>query len=312
MIRGMTDVLVTRARGGDADAFRALVEPYRRELHLHCYRLLGSVFDADDVLQEVFLAAWRGLATFEERASPRTWLYRIATNRCLNAIRDGRRRIPAEPVPPFEPPEPTRRSDVTWLQPCPEPEASYGRRETVELAFVAGLQRLPPRQAAALLLKDVLEYSTPEVADLLGITEVAVKGMLQRARATLTRHRPSRDDLPAGSPQERRLSERLAEAFVARDLDGLLALLTDDVWLAMPPAPHEYHGRAAVAEFLAVSWAATTGRLDVTPTRANGQPAFGLYLDGRPAGILVLTCTADGVSRMTRFLDDALFPRFGF
>jgi RNA polymerase sigma-70 factor (ECF subfamily) len=311
MIRGMTDALVARARSGDAEAFQALVEPYRRELHLHCYRLLGSLFDADDVLQEVLLAAWRGLPTFEERASPRTWLYRIATNRCLNAIRDGRRRIPAEPMAPFEPPEPTRRSDVTWLQPYPEPEASYGQRETVELAFIAGLQRLPPRQAAALVLRDVLGYSTPEVAALLGTTEVAVKGALQRARATLTRQRPARDDLPSGSAEERRLSQRFAEAFVARDLEGLLALLTDDVWLAMPPAPHEYHGRAAVEAFLTAAWAATTSRLDITPTRANGQPAFGCHLGGRPAGILVLTCESNGISRVDRFLDNDLLPRFG-
>jgi RNA polymerase sigma-70 factor (TIGR02960 family) len=307
----MTDALVERARAGDAEAFRALVEPYRRELHLHCYRLLGSLVDADDVLQEVMLAAWRGLATYEERAAPRTWLYRIATNRCLNWVRDGRRRIPAEPVPPFDPPEPTRRGDVPWLQPCPEtPEVHAARRETVELAFVAGLQRLPPRQAATLVLRDVLGYSAPEVADLLGTSEVAVKGTLQRARATMHRLRPARERVAAGSPQEQRLCRRFAEAFVARDLTGLLALLTDDAWLAMPPAPHEYHGPAAITAFLRAGWAGTTSRLDLRPVRANGQPAFGCYLAGRPAGVLVLTCHEGRISGLTRFLDGDLFPAF--
>jgi RNA polymerase sigma-70 factor (ECF subfamily) len=306
----MTDALLARARAGDAEAFRDLVDPYRGELRLHCYRLLGSFSDAEDVLQEVLLAAWRGLATFEERASPRTWLYRIATNRCLNAIRDGRRRIPVEPVPPFEPPEPTRRSDVPWLQPYPEsPELHAARRETVELAFVAGLQRLPPRQAATLVLRDVLGYSAPEVADLLDTTETAVKGTLQRARATMTRLRPDRERVAAGSPEERRLSRRFAEAFVAGDLSGLLALLTDDAWLAMPPAPHEYHGRDAVAAFLRAGWAATTSHLELTPLRANGQPAFACHLSGRPAGLLVLTCHEGRVSGLTRFLDGSAVRR---
>lgn len=303
----MTDALVARARAGDAEAFRDLVEPYRRELRLHCYRLLGSLVDADDVLQEVLLAAWRGLGSFEERATPRTWLYRIATHRCLNAVRDGRRRIPVEPVPPFDPPEPTRRSDVPWLQPYPGPELHTEARETVELAFVAGLQRLPPRQAATLVLCDVLGYSQPEVAEMLGTTGVAVKGALQRARATMGR--PAREPVPAGSPEELRLSRSFAEAFVARDLDRLLALLTDDVWLAMPPAPHEYHGRAAVTAFLRASWAGG-GHIDLRPVRANGQPAFACHLAGRPAGIMVLTCTEGGITALTRFLDSTLFQSF--
>jgi RNA polymerase sigma-70 factor (TIGR02960 family) len=284
----------------EADAFRDLVEPHRGELRLHCYRLLGSLTDADDVLQEVLLAAWRGLDTFEGRAAPRTWLYRIATNRCLNAIRDGRRRIPAEPLPPFDPPEPTRRGDVTWLQPYPEtPETRAARRETVELAFIVALQRLPPRQAATLVLRDVLGYSAPEVADMLGTTEVAVKGALQRARATL--RTPGGDMAPAA---ERELSRRFAKAFVDRDLDRLLALLTDDAWLAMPPAPHEYHGHAAIAEFLRTAWAATTSVEVLRPTRANGQPAFDCRLgEGEAeAGIIVLTCTDDRISGITRFL----------
>jgi RNA polymerase sigma-70 factor (ECF subfamily) len=315
-------MLLTRARAGDDTAFGELVEPYRRELHVHCYRLLGSVTDAEDVLQEALLAAWRGLGGFAARASVRTWLYRIATNRCLNFIRDGRRRVPTEPVPPFQPPEPTHRGEVAWLQPYPDawldeldPEARYGLRESVELAFVAGLQRLPPRQAATLVLRDVLGYPADEVARMLDTTETAVKGALQRARAALSTGRPARDAVAAGSPRERELSRRFAAAFVARDIDGLLGLLTDDAWLAMPPAPHEYHGRAAIAGFLEVSGGWRGGRrLVLVPTRANRQPAFGCYLGddaGDPAGIMVLTVAGGGIAGMTRFLDNRLFAAFG-
>src|SRR5580693_4910808 len=197
---GMVEqVTLQRARAGDEQAFRELTDPYRRELQVHCYRMLGSLTDAEDVLQETLLAAWRGLAGFTERASVRTWLYRIATNQCLNARRAASRRIPAEPVPPFQPPEPTRRAEITWLQPYPDtlldgicdaapgPEARYEATEAIELAFIAGLQRMPPRQAATLLLRDVLGFGTAEVAGLLDTTPVAVKGSLQRARAASAR-----------------------------------------------------------------------------------------------------------------------------
>jgi RNA polymerase sigma-70 factor (TIGR02960 family) len=184
----VSEATLVRARAGDAAAFGELIDPYRRELHLHCYRILGSLTDAEDILQEALLAAWRGLEGFEGRASLRAWLYRVATNRCLNALRDRGRRRPPEPVPPFEPPEPTRRADVTWLQPYPDelleqlqdpapgPEARYQTRESVELAFIAGLQRLPPRQVAALVLRDVLGYSIAEVAEMLDSSQMAVKG----------------------------------------------------------------------------------------------------------------------------------------
>jgi RNA polymerase sigma-70 factor (TIGR02960 family) len=183
----------------DGTGFAELIEPHRRELLLHCYRMLGSLSDAEDVLQETLVAAWKGLADFEGRSSLWSWLYRIATNRCLNARRDASRRVPAAPVPPFQPPEPTRRDAVTWLQPWPDalldqvpddapgPEARYGMKEAVALAFIAGLQRLPPRQAAVLVLRDVLGYSTAEVAGMLATTTTVVKGALQRARATLGR-----------------------------------------------------------------------------------------------------------------------------
>lgn len=305
--------------------FEDLVAAHRRELLVHCYRLLGSVTDAEDVLQEALLAAWRGLDGFEGRASPRSWLYRIATNRCLNALRDRGRRIPPEPQPPFQPPEPSRRGDVTWLQPYPDalleqvpdgdrgPEARYTAREAIELAFIAALQRLTPRQAAALVLCDVLGYPLGEVAPMLDTTPTAIKGLLQRARGAIERHRdPAREAQPApGSAAERQMVERFAEAFAGDDFDSLVSLLTDAAWLAMPPAPHEYHGVAAIISFLRTSaaWRASQGlRVRLSPTRMNGQPAFASQFvrDGfeRPGGLIVLTLAGDGLSGMTLFLHD--------
>jgi len=312
----MSDAL-SRARAGDELAFRELVEPHRRELQLHCYRMLGSRTDAEDVLQESLFAAWNGLAGFEERSSLRAWLYRIATNRCLNARRDSARRAPSAPVAPFEPPAPTRHSEITWLQPYPDellgehadgapgPEARYQLKEAVQLAFIAGLQRLPARQTAALVLRDVLGFSTAEVARMLGTTGAAVKGALQRARATM-------DQIPppaAGSADEQRLARLFADAFTARDIDAVTALLTDDAWLTMPPAPHEYHGVDAVAAFLTASpsWS-NRRRLVLTAARANNQPAFACQLTEpdadvlRPAGLMVLTVRGDRISGLTRFL----------
>jgi RNA polymerase sigma-70 factor (ECF subfamily) len=319
---------LARARAGDQHAFRELTEPHRRELQLHCYRLLGSVQDAEDVLQETLLAAWRGLEGFEGRATPRAWLYRIATNRCLNALRAARRRPPPAPVPPFPPPEPTRHGEPTGLQPYPDallaglpdaapgPEARYEAREAIELAFIAGLQDLPPRQRAALVLRDVLGYPTTEVAALLGSSEAAVKGALQRARATLDEHRTATARPPAG--RERELARRFAEAFEADDIDGVIALLTADAWLTMPPAPHEYQGAAAIAAFLGASTAwHGVRRFRLVPTRANTQPAFACYLGipGEPAaeaaGLIVLTLAGDRIRAITRFLDTAVFDHFG-
>ncbi|MFE5502986.1 RNA polymerase subunit sigma-70 [Amycolatopsis japonica] len=300
-------------RATDEQSFRELAETYRHELHLHCYRILGSLTDAEDAVQETLLAAWRGLDGFEGRSSLRTWLYRIATNRCLNALRDAGRRRPPEPVPPFDPPEPSRRGEMTWLQPYPDellervadsdpgPEARYGTRESIELAFITGLQLLPPRQAATLVLRDVLCFPAGEVASMLGTTETAVKGILQRARASLDKHRESAGHRP--SPQERELTRRFADAFTAGDLDGVLGLLTDDAWLAMPPAPHEYHGLEAIAGFLRVTMAVPVERFAMTPTRANNQPAFRCRHGETPAGLMVLTLDGDRISAITRFLD---------
>ncbi|UUV33742.1 RNA polymerase subunit sigma-70 [Amycolatopsis roodepoortensis] len=296
-------------RATDEQGFRELADTYRDELHLHCYRILGSLTDAEDAVQETLLAAWRGLDGFEGRSSFRTWLYRIATNRCLNALRDAGRRRPPEPVPPFDPPEPSRRGEVTWLQPYPDeladsepgPEARYTTREAVELAFITGLQLLPPRQAAVLVLRDVLCFPAGEVASMLGTTETAVKGILQRARASLDKHRARTAHRP--SPRERELTRRFADAFTAGDLDGVLSLLTDDAWLAMPPAPHEYHGREAIAGFLRVTMAVPVEGFTMTPTRANGQPAFVCRHGETPAGLMVLTLDGDRIRAITRFLD---------
>ena len=325
----MEQTTLQRARDGDERAFRELTDPYRRELQVHCYRMLGSLTDAEDLLQETLLAAWRGLADFQERASVRTWLYRIATNRCLNALRGAGRRIPTEPVPPFQPPEPSRRGEITWLQPYPDallegiadpapgPEARYQATEAVELAFVAGLQRMPPRQAAALVLRDVLGFATDEVAGMLGTSHTAVKGALQRARAALDRARAGQAPRP-GSATEHDLARRFADAYVAADLARIVALLTDDAWLSMPPAPHEYHGIDAITAFLRASLDYRGHRrVHLLPARANTQPAFGSYLTdpaepaGIPAGLFVLTMAGDRIQAITRFHLDALYPRFG-
>ena len=325
----MEQTTLQRARDGDERAFRELTDPYRRELQVHCYRMLGSLTDAEDLLQETLLAAWRGLADFQERASVRSWLYRIATNRCLNALRGAGRRIPTEPVPPVQPPEPSRRGEITWLQPYPDallegiadpapgPEARCQATEAVELAFVAGLQRMPPRQAAALVLRDVLGFATDEVAGMLGTSHTAVKGALQRARAALDRARAGQGPRP-GSATEHNLARRFADAYVAGDLTRIVALLTDDAWLSMPPAPHEYHGIDAITAFLRASLDYRGHRrVHLLPARANTQPAFGSYLAdpaepaGTPAGLFVLTMAGDRIQAITRFHLDALYPRFG-
>jgi RNA polymerase sigma-70 factor (TIGR02960 family) len=326
----VTDRTLTRARAGDEEAFRELTDPYRGELQLHCYRILGSVQDAEDLLQETLLAAWRGLERFEARGSLRAWLYRIATNRCLNALRDSARR-PRELEPMVEPPAPTRRTEPIWLQPYPDvllddppdtttsPEARYETREAVALAFVTALQHLPPRQRAVLVLRDVLGFRTAEVADMLQTSEGAVKGALQRARATLETlpaGEPERSPLPH-SPRERELVGRFADAVESGDIDSVVSLLTDDARLTMPPQPLEYQGHAVIARFLD-DRARMRGRpLRLVPTRANGQPAFGCYLPseqaaiGRPYGLMVLTLEDDRISAITWFGDTSVLPQFG-
>jgi RNA polymerase sigma-70 factor (ECF subfamily) len=275
------------ARTGEEQAFRELVEPYRRELLAHCYRMLGSLTDAEDMLQETLLSAWRGLPRFEGRSSLRSWLYRIATNTCLNAIRSTARRPPAEPTPPFQPPEPTQRDEMTWLQPYPDslldgiadtepgPEVRFSQREAIRLAFVAGLQRMPPRQAATVLLRDVLGFGTDEVAAMLKTSQTAVKGTLQRGRAALERSWSDTGYQPPQSAAETDLAQRFADAYVAADIDRVLSLLTDEAWLSMPPAPHQYHGREAIRSFLRASFDFRGDRrVYLLPGRTNDQPAF--------------------------------------
>src|SRR3954453_2437766 len=236
--------LVERAREGDADAFAALVEPHRRELQVHCYRILGSVQDAEDALQETLLSAWQGFGGFEGRSSVRTWLYRVATNRCLDALRSQGRKPPevAMTVRGMEPPEPSRHNEVFWLQPYPDvllevtdrapgPEATVESREATSLAFVAALQLLPPRQRAVLILRDVLGYRAREASSMLDVTEEAVTSALKRARATLADNLGSRREHvappPPNSPQEVRLVERFVDALGRGDVDGMVEMLTD-------------------------------------------------------------------------------------
>jgi RNA polymerase sigma-70 factor (TIGR02960 family) len=325
----VTADLVARARAGDGEAFRALTEPYRRELQAHCYRMLGSLQDAEDALQDTLLAAWQGLGGFQGRASIRTWLYRIATNRCLDALRSASRRAAKEwNVPKVQPPEPTRLGEVVWLQPYPDtlfegaidvplgPEARYEQTEAVSLAFVTALQVLPPRQRAVLILRDVLGFHANEVADMLGSTVESVTSALKRARASLQRRRTAeREPAPAAdSPAEEALVAKFVRAWESADLDALVALLTDDVVSSMPPMPFEYEGRDAVARFCASIFRAGR-RFDLVPTRANGQPAFGAYLRApggirHGTGLYVLTLTGDRIRAMTRF-DNSVLPWFG-
>jgi RNA polymerase sigma-70 factor (ECF subfamily) len=290
-------------------AFQELTEPYRRELQVHCYRMLGSFHDAEDVVQETLLAAWQGFADFEGRASLRTWLYRIATNRCLNALRSANRRQAREwAVPNVTPPEPSRLGELPWLEPLPDgPAASYERAETVSLAFVTALSALPPRQVAVLLLRDVLGFHAQEVADLLDSTVESVKSALKRARAGLPATQPPPT---AHSPAERAIVAKFVRAWESADVDALVGLLTDDVFAAMPPVPYEYVGRASVGAFFGSIFAA--GRqFDLVPTRANGQPAFGAYLrGGTGTGLYVLTLAGDRISALTHF-DRDMFGPFG-
>jgi RNA polymerase sigma-70 factor (ECF subfamily) len=323
--------LISRARAGDGDAFRELTEPHLRELQVHCYRMLGSFADAEDALQNTLLTAWQSLGGFEGRASLRTWLYRIATNRCLDALRSASRRpVRAWDVPKVEPPEPTRLGEVVWLQPFPDallegaidvpsgPEARYEQTEAISLAFVTALQALPPRQLAVLILRDVLGFHASEVAGMLEVTVESVTSALKRARATLQRQQPTaagRQPPPApGSPAEEALVAAFVRAWESADLDALVALLTDDVFMSMPPMPFEYEGRDVVVRFCASLFGAGR-RFDLVPARANGQPAFGAYLRApggirHGTGLYVLTLSGDRICAMTRF-ENSVLPWFG-
>jgi RNA polymerase sigma-70 factor (ECF subfamily) len=322
---------MSRAQAGNGEAFEELTAPYRRELQVHCYRMLGSLQDAEDALQDTLLAAWQGFGRFEGRASLRTWLYRIATNRCLNARRRASRRIAKEwDVPDVEPPEPSRLGEVVWLEPFPDsllqgvsdaplgPDACYEQSEAISLAFITALQVLPPRQIAVLILRDVLGFHATEVADMLDSTVESVKGALKRARASLRRRLQADDDpqpLPQrDSPAEAAIIAKFVSAWESADLDALVALLTDDVFISMPPMPFEYEGRDAVARFCATLFRAGR-RFDLVPMRANRQPAFGAYLRStggvsHGVGLYVLSLAGDRICAMTRF-ENSMLPWFG-
>jgi RNA polymerase sigma-70 factor (TIGR02960 family) len=322
--------LLTKARAGDGEAFDELTQPYRRELQVHCYRMLGSFQDAEDVLQETLVAAWRGLGGYEGRASLKTWLYRIATNRCLNARQStGRRKAKEWDVPGVEPPEPTRLSEVPWLQPYPDsifgdaierppgPETRYEQTESISLAFVTALQLLPPRQLAVLVLRDVLGFHASEVADMLDTSVESVTSALKRARASLEQ-KVSRSDTgpaPAGnSPSENAIVAKFVAAYESSDVDSLVALLTDDVFISMPPLPFEYQGREPAARFFASIFG--SGRqFTLVPTRANGQPALGAYVSAADdirhgVGLFVLALADEKICGLTRF-ENTVLPWFG-
>jgi RNA polymerase sigma-70 factor, ECF subfamily len=316
--------LIDRVRAGDESAFHDLTAGHRRELQAHCYRMLGSVQDAEDVVQETLLAAWRGIGGFEGRSSVRTWLYRIATNRCLNALRDGARNRRDIPPPQVTLPVPTRVGEPSWLEPYPDvlldgvadtapgPDARYEAKEAVSLAFVAAVQSMPPRQRAVLLLRDVLGYPAAEVAELLDVTVESVTSALKRARAAM----PLPSAAPSGS-HVLAVAERFAEAFEAGDVPALIELLTDDVLLTMPPIALEYQGRPAVGDFLATIAFRDGRRYRMVPVGANRQPAFGVYLldphtpIAHGHGVVVLDVNERGVTAMTRFIDNSLLPYFG-
>lgn len=293
--------------------------------------MLGSFQDAEDALQETLLSAWQGLGGFEERAALRTWLYRIATNRCLNARRSASRRQAKEwDVPGVEPPEPTRIGEVPWLEPYPDallegvtdmhpgPEARVGQTESISLAFIAALQLLPPRQLAVVVLRDVLGFPASEVAEMLDSTVESVTSALKRARASLERKLTSLSDLqPAPSaraPSEDAIVAKFVAAYESSNLDALVALLTDNVFISMPPLPVEYEGRGPAARFFA-SIFGSGRRFALVRTRANGQPAVGAYVRGpdgvrHGVGLFALTVTGDRISALTRF-ENMVLPWFG-
>jgi RNA polymerase sigma-70 factor (TIGR02960 family) len=326
----VTAQTLARARAGDEDAFRALTDPYRRELQLHIYRIAGAAHEAEDLLQETLLAAWRGLDRFEGRASVRAWLYQIATNRSLDALRASRRRPEDQRMPQM--PEPTRWSEPVWLEPYPDallegipdkapgPEARYETKEAIALAFIVGLQHLPPQQRAVLVLRDVLGFRAGEVGDMLATSEASVNSLLRRARAAFESRLPAagreRAPLP-NSKLERDVARRFADAVEAGHVDGMVALLTDDAWLTMPPLPHMYQGQDAIGAFLRGAEERRGAPLRLVPTRANGQPAFGSYLArargevARPFALFVITLDGQRISAITWFADTSVFPQCG-
>ena len=339
---GITEQLAA-ARQGDSQKFSEVTEPYRRELQVHCYRILGSLHEAEDMVQETLLKAWKRLDTYEGRASFRAWLYKIATNSCLDFLdqKKSRRllpfdeRAPSDPQTPILPPSP----EISWLEPFPDewlgdkssinPEARYSDSESISLAFLTALQTLPPRQRAVLILRDVLDFSANETSEVLELSTSSVNSALHRARTTLSQHYPAgeREDLTMPSTDEKtqRLLERFVQAWEASDVNGLVALLKADASLAMPPSPSWYQGSSAIGMFVGATVFAEDGmfpgsavnRWRLLPTNANGAPAFAMYQrdeknEYQPFGLIALTLEGDKLSQIISFIDPTLPPLFGF
>lgn len=324
-------LLIERARSRDGKAFEELVAPYRGELEAHCYRVLGSLTDAEDALQESLAAAWDGLQDFRGEATVRTWLYRVTTRRCLNILRSGkRRRLQSRVALGAEPPEPTRLGEVVWLEPYPDsrleqivdpsagPEARYERREAISLAFITALQLLPPQPRAILILRDVLDFSARETAAILETTAHTVNSALRRARAKLVQEPtdPERTSAAPKTPEEHDLLDRLVNAWENADVRALVDLMTENVWLRMPPRPFEYQGLERAGRWFSTVVFRDGRRFKLVPTRANGQPAFGLYrrepLHGiaRASGLAVVTLSGGRICAITHF-ESRLLHRFG-
>jgi len=330
-----TWIVEQKARKESDAAFQKLAERYRGEILLHCYRMLGSLHDAEDTVQETLLRAWRGMDRFEGRASPRVWLYRIATNACLTALAraKARRVLPETQGPPVGfAPLGEHESETLWLEPYPDaaldriadltpgPEARYEMREAIQLAFIAAIQELPPRQRATLLLRDVLGWSALETADLLESSVASVNSALQRARSTLTRRvlsRPTETRLVADDRQ-RTLLGRYLQTWEASDVDGFISLLKEDAVWTMPPWREWFVGRATIKAFISWAWRPERGRRQhLVPTAANGRPAFGYYRSEREGSewrafaIQVLALQDDAIASVTNFVDARLFAAFG-
>jgi RNA polymerase sigma-70 factor (ECF subfamily) len=331
------------AQRGSSREFSELAEPYRRELRVHCYRILGSLHDAEDMVQETMLRAWNRLDTYEGRASFRAWLYKIATNACLDLLDQRRRRVkrllpnylfaPADPGKPVEPP----MTEILWLEPLPDewladssaanPEARYATHESISLAFLTALQILPPRQRAVLILKDVLDWSAEEIADLLEATTSSVSSALHRARVTLSKnyHRQKSQIVDAGvDEQTRKTLEKYVHAWQTADVNGLVALLKKDASLSMPPSPTWYAGRENIGTFAANTVFANegmfpglaNGRWKLLPVQANGQAGAAVYQrmengEFHPFGVHVLACAKDQIAQITCFIDPSLPAQFG-
>ncbi|NED94704.1 sigma-70 family RNA polymerase sigma factor [Phytoactinopolyspora alkaliphila] len=310
--------------------FAQLADPYRRELMAHCYRMLGSVHDAEDLVQETYLRAWKAYEKFEGRSSLRTWLYRIATSACLTAL-EGRNRRPMPTglgAPSSDPTDDiAEHNEVPWLEPIPDssvgedgsdPASIVAGRESIRLAFIAALQHLPPRQRAVLVLRDVLKWRAAEVADAIGITTAAVNSLLQRARAQLEQAAPTEDDVTAPtSAEQRELLDRYATAFENYDVTAMVELFTSDAVWEMPPFPTWYQGPENIVGLIQHQCPAEgAGDMRLIPASANGQPAFGVYMRGDDGvhhkfGLQVLTMRASRVAHVAMFFDVSLFEAFG-